>query len=263
VVTPKALHEEFVVRAAKAGKHVLCEKPMVPTAAACERMIAACADAGRKLMVAYRARYEPYNLTAIDLCRKGELGAIKLVTSDHGRQLDPDDSADQWRMSKALAGGGSLVDVGIYSLQAARYLTGEEPVEVRGLVHSTPGDSRFREVEETCLFQLRFRSGALASCSSSYGHADVKRIQVIGADATLELDPATDYYERKMWLRTKEEERQLELEDKNQFAAEMDHMAECVLTGGAPRTPGEEGLRDVRIMEAIYASAAEREVVQL
>jgi predicted dehydrogenase len=166
-------------------------------------------------------------------------------------------------MSRALAGGGSLVDVGIYSLQAARYLTGEEPVEVRGLVRSTPGDARFREVEETCLFQLRFPSGALASCSSSYGHAEVKRIQVMGADATLELDPATDYHERKMWLRTKEEERQLELEDANQFAAEMDHMAECTLTGGTPKTPGEEGLQDVRIMEAIYASAKEREVVQL
>jgi predicted dehydrogenase len=143
-------------------------------------------------MVAYRARYEPYNTRAIELCRSGELGAVKLVTSDHGRTLDPQDPADQWRMSAELAGGGSLVDVGIYSLQAARYLTGEEPVEVRGVVHSTEGDPRFREVEETCLFQLRFPSGALASCSSSYGYADVKRIQAMGEKATLELDPATD-----------------------------------------------------------------------
>jgi glucose-fructose oxidoreductase len=264
VITPNALHEEFVVRAAKAGKHVLCEKPMAPTAVACERMIAACREAGRKLMIAYRAQYEPHNLAAIDLCRNGELGTLKLVTSDHGRQLDPEDPADQWRMRKAVAGGGSLVDIGIYSLNAARYLTGEEPVEVRGMVHSTPGDARFAEVEETCLFQLRFPSGAVASLSSSYGHAEVKRIQVMGTEATLELDPATDYEKHQMWLRTKQEERQLQPKEASQFAAEMDHLAECVLGGQELKTPGEEGLRDVRLMEAIYASAARAgEPVQL
>lgn len=263
VITPNSLHEEFVVRAAKAGKHVLCEKPMAPTADACERMIAACRQADRRLMVAYRAQYEPFNMKAIELCRGGELGRIKLVNSDHGRTLDPQDPADQWRMSRELAGGGSLVDIGIYSLQAARYLTGEEPVEVRAMVSSTEGDPRFREVEETCLFQLRFPSGAVASLSSSYGHADVKRIQVMGEQASLELDPATDYYKHNLWVRTKQQERKVQVEDGNQFALQMDHMAGCVLEGKEPRTPGEEGLRDVRIMAAIYESAREGRAVRL
>ena len=147
------------MRAFKAGKHVFCEKPMAVTVEECETMISAGREAGRKLMVAYRAQFEPHNVEAVRKVRDGEIGALRLVTSDHGRILDPKDPADQWRMVKSLAGGGSLYDIGIYSLQAARYLTGEEPVEVFGQIANTKGDPRFREVEDRVAFQLRFPSG--------------------------------------------------------------------------------------------------------
>ncbi|WP_426059667.1 Gfo/Idh/MocA family protein [Hymenobacter sp. B1770] len=130
VVLPPGMHAEYVVRAAQAGKHVLTEKPMANTVAECQRMIDACRKAGKQLMVAYRAQFEPFNLEAIDRIKKGELGKLRYVTSDHGRQVKPtEDKADEWRVVKKLAGGGSLMDIGIYSLNAARYLTGEEPVE--------------------------------------------------------------------------------------------------------------------------------------
>ncbi|HEY8565577.1 MAG TPA: Gfo/Idh/MocA family oxidoreductase [Beijerinckiaceae bacterium] len=256
VITPNALHPEFTLRAFAAGKHVLCEKPMAPTAADCERMIAAGRQAGRKLMIAYRAQYEPFNLEAMRLARAGDLGTIRYVTSDHGRPLDPKDPADQWRMVKSLAGGGSLYDIGIYSLQAARYMTGEEPIEVQAFISSPEGDPRFREVEDLCAFQLRFPSGALASLSSSYSTASVKRFQVFGSKASLVLDPATEYYKHELVLKTEKEERKPEIEEGNQFALQMDHFAQAVMENREPKTPGEEGLRDVRIMQAVYQAAA-------
>lgn len=263
VILPNALHGEYTIRAARAGKHVLCEKPMAPTVAECEQMIAACRQADRKLMIAYRAQYEPYNREAIRLCRGGELGRLKIITSDHGRIADPSDPADRWRLNRELSGGGSLPDIGIYALNATRYLTGEEPIEVSARIFSTPGDPRFREVEESVVFTLRFPSGVLASCTSSYGYAETKRIQVFGDKAALTLDPATDYYQHRLFLERRQKQGEQEvpvredrsLPEKNQFAAEMDHLSECVLENRAPRTPGEEGLQDVRIIQAIYAAA--------
>ncbi len=257
IVLPNGLHAEFTERAFAAGKHVFCEKPMAPTSAECERMIEAGRKAGRKLMIAYRARFEPHNVEAIRRARSGEAGRIRYVTSDHGRHLDPSDPADQWRMSKALAGGGSLYDIGIYSLQAARYMTGEEPVEVFGRVDSPKDDPRFREIEDFCAFQLRFPSGALANLSSSYSTASVKRIQALGSKASLIIDPGTEYEGNRLTMLTESGRQEIKVQESSQFAGEMDHFSRCVRDGGEPLTPGEEGLRDVRIMEAIYASARE------
>ncbi len=236
---------------------------MAVTPAECETMIRAGREANRRLMIAYRSQYEPYNLEAIRMARSGELGAIRLVTSDHGRTLDPQVPADQWRMVKALAGGGSLYDIGIYALQAARYITGEEPIEVSGRLFSDPNDPRFREVEDTVAFQLRFPSGTLANLSSSYSTAPVKRIQVFGTKASLILDPATEYYKHQMMVRTEKEERRVMIPEENQFAAEMDHFSKAVMENRDPKTPGEEGLRDVRIMQAIYESAREGRPISL
>ncbi|UVF20968.1 Gfo/Idh/MocA family oxidoreductase [Microvirga terrae] len=263
IILPNALHAEYTVRAFKAGKHVLCEKPMAVTAEECETMIRAGREADRKLMIAYRAQYEPYNMEAIRMAREGELGKIRLVTSDHGRILDPKVPADQWRMVKALAGGGSLYDIGIYSLQAARYITGEEPVEVSAHISSDTSDPRFREIEELVAFQLRFPSGALASLTSSYSTSPVKRIQVFGSKASLVLDPATEYERHQMMVKTEKEERRVQSPEGNQFAAEMDHMAKAVLEKREPKTPGEEGLRDIRIMQAVYRAAQEGRPVSL
>lgn len=264
IVLPPGLHAEYTIRAAQAGKHVLCEKPMANTPEDCQRMIAACAKAGKKLMIAYRAQYEPFNLDAIERIRKGELGRLRMITADHGRIVQPDkDKADTWRVQKKLAGGGSLMDIGIYSLNAARYLTGEEPVEVTAQEYSDKADPRFKEVEDLVHFTLRFPSGVLATCTSAYSIEGVKRYRAFGDKAWLDLDPATDYYRHQMKIGDKDGERQPQLKEGNQFAAELDHMAECVLQNKTPKTPGEEGLRDIRLITAIYEAARKGKPVKV
>lgn len=255
IVLPNGMHAEYTIRGAQAGKHIMCEKPMANTVEECKAMIDACNQAGRKLMIAYRAQYEPFNLAAIKIARGQELGKLKSIVADHGRNLDPSDPADRWRMNKKLAGGGSLVDIGIYSLQAARYLTGEEPTEISAMMYSTPGDPRFQEVEENVNFVLRFPSGVLANCTSSYGYADVKRYRVFGADGWLDLDPATDYYRHRLLVGQKDKEEERQIQEKNQFALEIDHLSECVMENKQPKTPGAEGLQDVRLMKLIYEAA--------
>ncbi len=164
IVLPNGMHAEYTVRGLQAGKHVLCEKPMANTPAECQQMIDAGRKADRKLMIAYRCRYEPYNREAIRIARSGELGPTQMILADTGfRMSDP----TVWRLNKQMAGGGSMMDIGIYALNASRYLTGEEPKEVNAMIYSTPGDPRFKEVEEHVTFQLRFPSGILANCSSS------------------------------------------------------------------------------------------------
>jgi glucose-fructose oxidoreductase len=264
IILPNALHAEYAVRAFKAGKHVFCEKPMAVTVEECETMIRAGQEAGRKLMIAYRAQFEPHNVEAIRMARAGEIGPVRFVTSDHGRILDPTkDPADQWRMVKSLAGGGSLYDIGIYSLQAARYLTGEEPVEVFGQIFSQKDDPRFREVEERVAFQLRFPSGAMANLSSSYSTSSVKRIQAFGEKGSLIIDPGTEYEGNKLTLLTEKGRQEVKVKEASQFAAEMDHFSQSVMANKDPKTPGEEGLRDIRIMQAIYRSAQEGKPVSL
>ncbi|MBD2304564.1 Gfo/Idh/MocA family oxidoreductase [Chroococcidiopsis sp. FACHB-1243] len=255
IVLPNGLHAEYTIRGAQAGKHILCEKPMANTVEECQAMIAACNQANRKLMIAYRAQYEPFNLEAIAIAQKKQLGQLKAIVADHGRNLDPKDPADVWRMNKKLAGGGSLFDIGIYSLQAARYITGEEPTEVCAMTYSTPNDPRFKEVEENVNFILRFPSGVLANCTSSYGYSDTKRFQVFGSNGTLELDPATDYYRHQLTVKREKVQEERQIQEQNQFALEMDHLSESVMQDRQPKTPGEEGLQDVRLMLAIYEAA--------
>ncbi|GAA6616987.1 Gfo/Idh/MocA family protein [Scytonema sp. NUACC26] len=263
IILPNGMHAEYSIRGAKAGKHVMCEKPMANTVEECQAMIDAAKKANRKLMIAYRAQYEPYNLAAIQLTQSGKLGKLKVVTSDHGRILDPKDPADVWRMDKKLAGGGSLYDIGIYSLQAARYITGEEPTEITAFTYSTPGDPRFRQVEENVNFTLRFPSGVLANCTSSYGYSTTKRIQVFGSEAVLELDPATDYYQHRLYINRNNRREEQNIEEKNQFALEIDHLSESIMTNKQPKTPGEEGLQDVKLMNLIYQAARTGEKVKV
>lgn len=260
IVLPNSMHAEYTIRAAKAGKHVLTEKPMANTPRECEQMIAACREAKRKLMVAYRCRYEPYNQALIKIAREGELGPIKVVVSDHGFNIgDP----TQWRLKRELAGGGSLMDIGVYALQAARYTTGEEPTEVSAMSYTTPNDPRFGEVEETINFQLRFPSGALAQCTSSYGYAGQNRIRVIGTKGWAELEPATSYTGLRMKVRRGGVLEERDLGQRDHFMAEMDHFSECVMKDQDPLTPGEEGLRDLKIMMAIYEAAKTGRTIKL
>ncbi|MFI5184169.1 MAG: Gfo/Idh/MocA family protein [Vicinamibacteria bacterium] len=259
VVLPNGMHAEYTVRGHEAGKHVLTEKPMANTPGECEAMIAAARKASRKLMVAYRCRYEPYNQAMIKMARDKELGEVKVILADHGFNIgDP----TQWRLNRKLAGGGSLMDIGIYSLQAARYVSGEEPIEVGAMMYSTPGDVRFKEVEEAIDFELRFPSGILANCTSSYGYSGQNRYRVVTTQGWFELEPATGYSGQRMRVHKGNVTEERDLPVRDHFALEMDHMSECVQENKNPLTPGEEGLRDLKIMMAIYEAARSGKTVK-
>ena len=263
VCLPNSMHAEYTIRAAKAGKHVMCEKPMAVSVAECEAMIRACKTAGKKLMIGYRCHFEPFNLEAMRLAKSGAAGKIRYVRSEHGFvQGDP----NKWRLKRALSGGGSLMDMGIYSLQAARYMIGEEPIAVTARESTDRRDPRFREVEDMIEWTLEFPSGAIAGCQSMYS-ANQNHILLMGDKGRIELEPATRYDGNKMW--TGRDGRETAITSpppgpgKTQFAGQLDHLAECILDGREPIVSGEEGLRDLRIVEAIYRSVREGRTVKL
>jgi predicted dehydrogenase len=264
IVLPNSMHAEYVVRGAKTGKHILCEKPMATSVKDCEHMIAACHAANVKLMIAYRQQYEPMNRALLAMVREGRLGTLRsIIASNAQNQGNP----GQWRQKLALAGGGCLPDVGIYCLNAARFLSGEEPSEVHGMVHQPKNDPRFTEVEETCTFEMQFPSGLIASCSSGYGAHRSQFLRLEGDKAWAELNPAFGYSGLKLRSSTTESGHDVvsepSIEAMDQFAVEMDHMAQCVQHNLQPHTPGEEGLQDQRIVSAIYESAKTGKSIQL
>ena len=264
IVLPNAMHAEFTARAAKAGKHVLCEKPMATSIADAEAMIASCRDAHVRLMIAYRLQYDPTHRSLIGMVRGGQHGGVRLIEASN---LQNNADNGQWRHIRHLAGGGSLPDVGLYCLNAARYLTGEEPVEIRAEVQSQAGDPRFREVEDLCRFWLRFASGAWASCSSAYSMHKKGVLSVSTAEATFTLDPAFGYDNLAMRVETRAGETPSRDErrfgPRNQFATEMDAFAEAIRLGRTPLTPGEEGLQDLKLMAAIYEAAGSGRPIKL
>ena len=256
IVLPNSMHAEFTVRAARAGKHVLCEKPMAVSVSECQQMIDACRMADRKLMIAYRSQYEPMNRAIRKMVVDKQLGTLKeFISTNSQNQGDP----NQWRLKKALAGGGALPDIGLYCLNGVRFLSGEEPTEVMAWTDSTPGDVRFREVEENVHFMLRFPSGFRATCHASYGAHKSQMLRLLGSEGWAELDPAYAYEGIRMRRSVVRDGKALIEEptigEKDQFALEMDHMALCVRMNRPPHTGGAEGLQDQRLIEAIYESA--------
>ena len=259
VALPNSMHAEYTIRSAKAGKHVLCEKPMSTTVKEAEDMIAACKAANVKLMIAYRLHYEPLNLKAIQLIRGGALGKIGTINGAFGFNSPP----GVWRLNKKLAGGGSLFDVGIYVLNATRYLSGEEPTGFTGVIGTAEkGDPRFSEMEESISWTERFPSGLVATGSSTYGTEMPGYVKVFGPKGTLEIGPFNydgvrlrgSYFEGRGGRKTEIDELNPE-KDPMQFTREANHFSECVLTNKTPSSPGEEGLRDMRYIVAIYKSA--------
>lgn len=256
IITPNSTHLRFTEALAEAGKHVLSEKPMEISVAKCRRMIAATKAAGVKLMIGYRAQYEPFNEECIRLCRSGELGRLRLITSEHGRQLEPEkERRDVWRAKRALAGGGSLMDIGVYALNAAMYLSGEVPIEIDAREDTNRSEPRFAEVEDTIRFNLRFPSGLIANLCSGYSWSETKRYSVMGEKKTLDLNPATDYYEHNLTLTDKQGKVQPSIREESQFARQLDHYSQAIQEDTPIRTPGEMGLRDVALMMKIYESA--------
>jgi len=263
IALPNGMHAEYTIRAAKAGKHVLSEKPMANSIKECEEMIAACKQANRKLMIAYRCQYEPTNLKAIELLRQGYVGNLTAVNSRFGFNIRP----GEWRLNKKMAGGGPLVDVGVYCIQAARYLTGEEPTEVQAYSSVTDHDGRFKEVEETVVWNFRFPSGVLANGTTTYGSNGVGSFtRVYGSKGWLELNPAFNY--NGLHLAGKANgQPPIDISSSysrvHQFAVEADYFAGCILDNKEPKTDGQEGLRDERIITAIYQSCADGRTVKL
>lgn len=247
VVIPNALHLEHTVAAAKAGKHVFCEKPLEISVERCQQMIDACKSAGRMLGTAYRCRFEPHHLECIRIAREQELGPVRIIEAGFGIDVGP---ADQWRVKHALSGGGALMDVGIYALQATRYLTGEEPVLVSATETKTD-PVKFKEVDETVTWTAQFPGGAIAYCTASFKVHGIKNFRATADRGWFELDPAY-YYGGIKGVRS--DGKPLSFPQVDMFAAELDDFARCVREKRPTSVPGEEGMQDVKILSAIYES---------
>jgi predicted dehydrogenase len=256
VVTPNALHADHTIKAARAGKHVLCEKPMEVSTEKCEAMIAACKKAGRQLAIAYRCQFEPHHLECVRLAREKVFGNVKIMDAGFGFPIgDP----NQWRMKKDLSGGGPLMDVGIYALQAVRLVIGEEPILVSAMESKTDPE-KFKEVEESMTWELKFPGGAIAYCATTYKVMGINRFTAYADQGFFGLEPAYNY----SGIRGRRiDGRELRFEPIDQFAAEMDDFAQCILNSRPTKVPGEEGLRDVKIMMAIYEAARTGKAIKL
>ncbi|GAB3944923.1 Gfo/Idh/MocA family oxidoreductase [Spirosoma harenae] len=249
VVLPNSMHEEYVVRAAQAGKHVICEKPMAITPKACQNMIDACKKANKQLAIGYRLHYEPFTKEVMRLGQEKVFGAVKFIESSDGfRSGDP----NQWRLKKSMAGGGPLMDVGIYAVQGARYVTGEEPTSVTAQFAPKTDPQKFKEVEETMFWQFEFPGGAVSNSTTSY-ISGVERLYASCEKGWFELSPAFGYGP----LKGRTSKGPIEMPVVNHQAAHMDGVCKDLLDGKQlpSHVTGEEGLRDVRLLQAIYQAA--------
>jgi predicted dehydrogenase len=258
VALPNSMHAEYTLRAAKAGKHVLCEKPMDINSAQCLRMIDACKAAHVKLMIAYRLHYEPITLKALDIVRSGKLGQLQSMQSCNGMNI----AQNEWRTTKALGGGGSMFDLGIYELNASRTFTGEEPISYQAQASTIDkNDCRFAEVEETVTWLMRFPSGALATGAASYGASMGSFYRMQGAQGFIEVGTFGYQGVRMQGHYAFPGQKGVALDETNpepdpmQFVREVDHFSDCILNDRTPNTPGEEGVADMRAIEAVYKAA--------
>jgi predicted dehydrogenase len=248
VVLPNSMHHEYVIRAARAGKHVITEKPMGVIVKECEEMIAECSKAGVRLFVGYRLHFEPFNQEAMNFRIQSESGSLKVVHSEMGFRIgDP----DQWRLKKSLAGGGAMMDVGIYAIQGARYSIGAEPIHVTAQEVKTD-PLKFKEVDETILWQMEFPNGIVATAATSYA-SELERLFISAEEGWLELRPAFGYGP----IKGKTHKGDLNLPVVNHQAFQLDGMSLCIMEKKACSASGEEGLKDLKVIEAIYKSIAE------
>ena len=265
IALPNSMHAEYTIRAAKAGKHVLCEKPMATSLAECRAMIEACQKHHVKLMIAYRCQYHPLHLKAIHLIRSGAIGQVQILESAFGFPIQPSFVLDgvrspEWRLNKKMAGGGPMMDVGIYSLNACRYLTGEEPGDIKANASVIDHDGRFAEVEENDGWTMKFPSGILASCTTTYG-GDTGGggfFKVHGAKGWIAMEPAFPYQGVHLSGHLADGSTVDDPDpehDPEQFTAEADYFADCVWNDREPKTDGQEGLRDLTCISQIYESA--------
>lgn len=264
IVLPSGLHADYTERAFAAGKHVLCEKPMALSSEECERMIAASEAANRKLMIAYRCHFEPHNLLAMELMRDRAVGEMRLFRANQQYRMGPTSPSQNWRANGALAGNGPMEDYGLYGLQAALYLTGEMPSLVAARMHQPENDPRFEQIAASVATLLEFPSGATAELFTSYDSYSINRNVMHGTTGRLDMMRATGYGGHDYRLITGGEEERLQPGDPaEQFSGELDHMSDAVRDDITILTPGEMGLRDIRLMEAIFTSARSDRMVRL
>jgi glucose-fructose oxidoreductase len=250
ICTPNSRHEEFVVRAAQLGKHVLCEKPLAVTDAECDRMIDACDSTGVQLMTAYRLHFDPITLDVIKRVRDGAIGDLRYFSSSFSMRAKPGGIR-----TKHATGGGTLYDLGIYCINAARMLFGSEPEQV--FAYSIAGvRSGMPEVDDTSSVVMKFSGDRLATFTSSFDAGDVSSYRIAGTKGSILVEPAYEYAEPLAYTLTVGEHTQKKRGSKvDQFAAELLYFSDCVKTGRKPEPSGEEGAWDVRIIDALYESA--------
>ena len=248
VVLPPSMHAEYTIRAAQAGKHVWCEKPMAPSIAECEAMIKACNDHKVKLAIGYRCQHDPNIQAYMKVAKDQKFGKVRMVTSAAGYF---DGRTTHWKQKKAM-GGGVMGDMGVYAIQGARLATGEEPISVLAQTFTTRPEI-YHEVEETAMFQLEFPSGARAACHTSYG-MQMNHLKVTYEKGSLQMEPHSSYSGNNGSM---SDGTIINFPIENQQAKQMDDDALALKNGGDMLVPGEEGLRDIRVVEAIYKAAAQ------
>jgi predicted dehydrogenase len=254
---PNSMHCEYTVRAAAAGKHVLCEKPMAISSAECNSMIDACRKAAVKLMIAYRIQYDPTFAQAIEIIRSGGIGQIQ---SFHGAFLGQQ-RAGTWRLNRKLAGGGPILDLGIYPLNAIRFITREEPGGFGAVISTREQSGRFAEVEQSMEWTMKFPSGIIASCGCSYGASGGGYLRINGDKGYLVIEPAFNYDGVHVRGETNGNGGRKPVDIAGtgklpfQFTLEAEHFADCIRNNRPPVSPGEEGLKDMLAIEAIYRAA--------
>jgi predicted dehydrogenase len=258
IALPNSLHAEYTIRAAKAGVHVLCEKPLAVTVSECRRMIQACRDHHAKLMVAYRLHFEEINLEVMDLIRKGRIGEPKFFNSSFSLTVRPGNIR-----TKSKMGGGTLYDIGVYCINAARYLFRSEPIEVQAMSVNS-GVGKLSEIDESTGALMKFKEDRLAAFVSSFNAADMATYLVAGDKGQVRVEPAYEYAEGLAYELTVDGKKtKKKIGKRDQFAPELLYFSDCILHDRKPEPSGEEGLQDVRIVEALYRSAKTGRAVKI
>ncbi|CAG5018104.1 Glucose--fructose oxidoreductase [Dyadobacter sp. CECT 9275] len=253
IVLPPVLHKEYTIRAAKAGKHVFCEKPMAMNARECEEMIRACKDNKRSLSIGYRCQHDPNTQEYMRIAREKRLGNVQLISCAAGYR---ESRAGNWKVKREM-GGGAMYDMGVYALQGARLAAGEEPVSLTAQ-HVTNRPEIFSDADEITHFQLHFPSGAVASCTGSHG-IQTNFLKVNYDKGQLHMDAFSAYNGNKGFSTLGE----IRYPVDNQQAKQMDEDALAIMQNKPQLVPGEEGMRDIRIVEAIYQAAKTGKTIKL
>jgi predicted dehydrogenase len=260
IASVNSSHAEQTLRAATAGKHVLCEKPMATSLRDCRSMVEACRANQVRLMIAYRKYFEPGSVALKRLAASGKLGRLKHMFSSYTEIVDPA-KAKAWQLNRKLSGGGSLMDLGVYCVNTMRWVAGSAPIEASAFAW-TEDSERFREVEDNIAFRLTHADGLVCHGASSFTAAAASFIQVHGEKGWAALNPAFAFEEERR-LFGKIQGRWFEQKFKviDEFALELDAFADCIRKGRDPEPDGMEGWRDIATIQAVYRSARENRAV--